>query len=176
MNPNPNPQRLFVERLKTPIGALVITHDAKRLANIAFADRQERRARELKRDFPHAELKRVQERSHFSTALERYFDGDLRAIDRLPVISLGTEFQKRCWKALRRVHAGTTRSYGEHARAIGRPNAARAVGHANGFNPVSIVVPCHRLIGATGSLVNYGGGLERKHWLIEHEAKFAAAN
>jgi methylated-DNA-[protein]-cysteine S-methyltransferase len=165
--------RLLVERIKTPIGALVITHDAKRLANIAFADREDRRAKELKRDFPDAELHRARERSRFATALEHYFEGDIRAIDRLPVIDFGTEFQKSCWAALRRVSAGTTRTYGEHARAIGRPNAPRAVGHANGFNPISIVVPCHRLVGANGGLVHYGGGLERKRWLIDHEARYA---
>jgi methylated-DNA-[protein]-cysteine S-methyltransferase len=168
--------RLFVERIKTPIGALLITHDGKRLANIAFADRRDRRAKELARDFPDADLERASERSHFATSLERYFEGDIRAINRLTVIDFGTEFQKLCWKELRSVPTGTTRTYGEHARAIGRPNAPRAVGHANGFNPISIVVPCHRLIGAGGSLIHYGGGLERKLWLIEHEARFASLN
>ena len=163
--------QLLVERIKTPIGALLITHDGKRLANIAFADRKERRAKELKRDFPEAELKRAPKRSRFATALERYFGGDIRAIDKLAVIDFGTEFQKRCWNALRRVPAGTTRGYGDHARIVGRPTAARAVGAANGFNPISIVVPCHRLVGASGSLVHYGGGLERKRWLIDHEAR-----
>ncbi|MCE9521615.1 MAG: methylated-DNA--[protein]-cysteine S-methyltransferase [Alphaproteobacteria bacterium] len=165
--------RLFVERIKTPVGALLITHDGKRLANIAFADREDRRARELARDFPDAQLERAPERSRFAKALERYFEGDNRAIDKLPVIKFGTEFQKCCWQELRRVPAGTTRTYGEHARIIGRPNAPRAVGHANGFNPISIVIPCHRLIGAGGSLVHYGGGLERKRWLIDHEARHA---
>jgi methylated-DNA-[protein]-cysteine S-methyltransferase len=165
--------RLLVERIKTPIGALLITHDGKRLANIAFADREDRRAREIKRDFPEAELKRASEHSRFAKALECYFAGDIHAIDKLPVIDFGTDFQKNCWSALRRVPAGTTRSYGDHARIIGRPNASRAVGHANGFNPISIVVPCHRLIGANGSLIHYGGGLERKRWLIDHEARHA---
>ena len=165
--------RLFVERIKTPIGALLITHDGKRLANIAFADREDRRARELARDFPEAELDRAPKRSRFATALKRYFEGGIDAIDKLPVIDFGTAFQKRCWQELRRVPAGTTRAYVEHARAIGRPNAPRAVGHANGFNPISIVVPCHRLIGANGKRVHYGGGLERKRWLIEHEARYA---
>jgi methylated-DNA-[protein]-cysteine S-methyltransferase len=167
--------QLFVERIKTPIGALLITHDGKALANIAFADRKERRAGELARDFPDAEVKRAPKPTQFSVVLARYFDGDIRAIDKLPVIAFGTAFQTRCWKALRRVPPGTTRSYGDHARAIGRPAAARAVGAANGFNPISIVVPCHRLVGANGSLVHYGGGLERKRWLIDHEARHASA-
>jgi methylated-DNA-[protein]-cysteine S-methyltransferase len=108
--------------------------------------------------------------------MERYFACDIGAIDGLPVIDFGTPFQQRCWKALRRVAAGTTRTYGDHARTIGRPAAARAVGAANGFNPISIVIPCHRLVGANGSLVHYGGGLERKRWLIDHEARHAGTH
>lgn len=165
--------QLFVERIKTPIGALLITHDGKALANIAFADREERRAGELGRDFPDAELKRATKATNFAAALTQYFAGDIRAIDKLPVMEFGTEFQKQCWKALRRIRPGTTRTYGDHAGAIGRPKASRAVGAANGFNPISIVIPCHRLIGASGSLVHYGGGLERKRWLIAHEARHA---
>jgi methylated-DNA-[protein]-cysteine S-methyltransferase len=167
--------QLFVERIKTPIGPLLITHDGKALANIAFADREERRAGELARDFPDAQVKRAPKPTHFAAALAHYFDGDIRAIDKLPVIQFGTEFQTRCWKALRRVLPGTTRSYGDHARIIHRPTAARAVGAANGFNPISIVVPCHRLVGSDGRLVHYGGGLERKRWLIDHEASHARA-
>ncbi len=166
--------QLFVERIKTPIGSLLITHDGKRLANIAFADREDRRARELARDFPNAQVERASKPTLFAGALKRYFDGDIRAIDKLPVLDFGTDFQKQCWKALRRVAPGTTRSYGEHANIIGRPSASRAVGAANGFNPISIVVPCHRLIGTNGSLVQYGGGLERKRWLIDHEASHAS--
>lgn len=165
--------QLFVERIQTPIGPLLITHDGKALANIAFADREDRRAGELERDFRDAEIVPAREPTHFAKALTSYFDGDIRAIDKLPVITFGTDFQTQCWKALRRVRPGTTRSYGDHARAIGRPKASRAVGAANGFNPISIVVPCHRLIGADGSLVHYGGGLERKRWLIDHEASHA---
>ena len=165
--------QLFVERIKTPIGPLLITHDGKALANIAFADREERRTGELARDFPHAQVKKATGATRFVVPLQRYFDGDIRAIDKLPVINFGTDFQQRCWSELRRVPAGETRTYGEHARIIGRPNASRAVGAANGFNPISIVVPCHRLVGASGSLIHYGGGLERKRWLIDHEARHA---
>lgn len=165
--------QLLVERIKTPIGPLLITHDGKALANIAFADREERRAKELARDFPDAEVKRATKLTNLAAALTRYFDGEIRAIDKLPVVVFGTDFQKQCWAALRRVRPGTTRTYGDHASAIGRPSASRAVGAANGFNPISIVVPCHRLVGASGSLIHYGGGLERKRWLIEHEARHA---
>lgn len=165
--------QFFVERIKTPIGPLLITHDGKALANIAFADREERRAEELARDFPNAQVKQITDETHLADALKRYFDGDIRTIDKLPVINFGTDFQRLCWNALRQVSPGTTRTYGDQARAIGRPRAPRAVGAANGFNPISIVIPCHRLVGTGGELVRYGGGLERKRWLIDHEARHA---
>ena len=91
----------------------------------------------------------------------------------IPVDPGGTPFQARVWRALRRIPAGTTRSYGQIARKLGQPTALRAVGHANGRNPISIVVPCHRLVGADGSLTGYGGGLARKRWLLEHEGALA---
>jgi methylated-DNA-[protein]-cysteine S-methyltransferase len=165
--------RLLVERVKTPIGAALLTHDGKRLCNLEFEDREERRRQELAHHFPNATFERTHDRSKFADALARYFKGEVKAIDKLAVAPLGTEFQRRTWDELRRIPAGKTRGYGEQAATIGKPNAARAVGRANGLNPISIVVPCHRLIGANGSLVHYGGGLERKRWLIDHEARHA---
>ena len=100
--------------------------------------------------------------------LDQYFNGRRRTFD-LPLHLAGTEFQRRVWRVLTEIPYGTTWSYGELARRIGNPNASRAVGLANGRNPVSILVPCHRVIGADGSLTGYGGGLERKHWLLSHE-------
>ena len=102
-------------------------------------------------------------------SLDAFFAGELEAIDSLAVRTGGTDFQRRVWDALRRIPAGTTTSYGQLATAIGRPDAVRAVGLANGANPVVIVVPCHRVIGADGSLTGYGGGIERKRWLLAHE-------
>ena len=98
-----------------------------------------------------------------------YFDGGLDMLDRLPVDTGGPPFQQRVWAALRTIPAGRTASYLEVARAIGAPAAVRAVGAANGRNPVAIVVPCHRVIGTSGQLVGYGGGLDRKRWLLAHE-------
>ena len=115
-------------------------------------------------------LERARNPAGLTAALMCYFDGDLAAIDRLLVARLGTPFQRLVWTALRRIPCGRTRSYAEHARRIGRPSAVRAVGNANGANPVSIVVPCHRLVGQDGSLTGYGGGMERKRWLLAHEA------
>ena len=103
------------------------------------------------------------------SALSGYFKGDL---DRLAAIQwrvAGTPFQHKVWTALPRIPAGKTMSYGALAAKLGMPQAKRAVGHANGSNPISVVVPCHRLIGANGSLIKYGGGLERKRWLLKHE-------
>lgn len=165
--------RLLVERVKTPIGAALITHDGKHICNLEFEDREERRQEELAHHFPNATFEKLHEPSKFAATLARYFKGEVRAIDKLPVAHLGTEFQRRAWKELRRIPPGQTRGYGEQAATLGKPSAARAVGRANGLNPISIVVPCHRLIGANGSLVHYGGGLERKRWLIDHEAKHA---
>jgi methylated-DNA-[protein]-cysteine S-methyltransferase len=104
-----------------------------------------------------------------SSALRAYFDGDLAAIDRLKVATGGTDFQKSVWKALRQIACGETMTYSMLAQRIGRPTAVRAVGNANGDNPISVVVPCHRVIGTNGSLTGYGGGIERKHWLLAHE-------
>jgi methylated-DNA-[protein]-cysteine S-methyltransferase len=109
-----------------------------------------------------------------SDAFRDYFAGQLSAIDRLPVETGGTRFQREVWHELRNVRCGTTISYAQLAQRIGRPNAVRAVGLANGSNPVPIVVPCHRVIGSDGSLTGYGGGIERKRWLLEHEKCISA--
>jgi methylated-DNA-[protein]-cysteine S-methyltransferase len=104
--------------------------------------------------------------------LEEYFAGKRMEFD-LRLNPLGTPFQLKVWQALRAIPYGTTASYGQQARAVGDPGSARAVGLANGRNPISIIVPCHRVIGADGSLTGYGGGIEAKRWLLDHEAKHA---
>jgi methylated-DNA-[protein]-cysteine S-methyltransferase len=109
--------------------------------------------------------------NNLTGAIDNYFAGDLTAIDTLPVKTAGTPFQREVWLALRKVKCGTTVSYGKLAEQIGRPTAIRAVGLANGANPIGLVVPCHRVIGSNGSLTGYGGGMERKRWLLEHESK-----
>jgi len=102
-------------------------------------------------------------------ALEAYLAGDLAALDAIAVDGGGTPFQKQVWKALRSIPPGETRSYGELAAILGQPTAARAVGLANGLNPINLFVPCHRVIGKSGALTGYGGGIERKRWLLAHE-------
>jgi methylated-DNA-[protein]-cysteine S-methyltransferase len=108
------------------------------------------------------------------TQLAAYFAGELTAFD-LPLAPRGTDFQQRVWGALRAIPYGATTSYGELARRLGDPHATRAVGAANGRNPLSIVVPCHRVIGADGALTGFGGGIERKRWLLAHEQRHAPA-
>jgi O-6-methylguanine DNA methyltransferase len=102
-------------------------------------------------------------------ALTAYFAGDLRALDAIPTVTGGTDFQRAVWAALRDIPPGETQAYGQLAARLGRPAASRAVGAANGANPVAIIVPCHRVIGASGSLTGFGGGLDRKAWLLAHE-------
>jgi methylated-DNA-[protein]-cysteine S-methyltransferase len=102
-----------------------------------------------------------------------YFDGELGALGEIEIATAGTAFQEAAWAALRAIPAGATRSYAQQAAAIGRPRAVRAVGRANGDNPVAIVTPCHRVIGAGGDLTGFGGGLHRKRWLLEHEGALA---
>jgi O-6-methylguanine DNA methyltransferase len=106
---------------------------------------------------------------HVVSALDQYFAGKLDALDGLAIATGGTPFQNRVWAALRTIPAGRTLSYGALALQIGMPAAVRAVGLANGANPIGIVVPCHRVIGANGKLTGYGGGVERKAWLLSHE-------
>ena len=106
---------------------------------------------------------------HIRKPLAAYFDGDLASIDGIECATGGTPFQRAVWKALRDIPAGRTESYGQLAARIGVPKAVRAVGLANGANPIGLVVPCHRVIGANGSLTGYGGGIERKRWLLNHE-------
>lgn len=103
--------------------------------------------------------------------MDRYFAGDVEAIDDIPVQTSGTPFQRSVWKELRKIPSGAVVSYRKLAGKIARPTAVRAVGLANGSNPIGIVVPCHRVIGSDGSPTGYGGGLERKRWLLEHERK-----
>jgi methylated-DNA-[protein]-cysteine S-methyltransferase len=107
--------------------------------------------------------------------LEEYFAGERTLFD-VPLAPRGTAFQRAAWDALRAIPYGRTSSYVAQARAIGRPSAARAVGAANGRNPIAIVLPCHRVVGASGSLTGYGGGLDRKRWLLEHERRHVTAD
>ena len=163
-------------RLATPIGVLVLLQDADgTLCALDWDDHEERMTRLLRRHYGEGGCT-VDEGAAASPAvraLERYFTGELHALDALPVATGGSAFQRRVWRALRDIPPGTTISYAELALRVERPSAFRAVGLANGANPIGIVVPCHRVIGSDGSLTGYGGGLERKRWLLAHEGASA---
>jgi methylated-DNA-[protein]-cysteine S-methyltransferase len=152
-------------RIDTPIGRLHVYAREGILALITFGD-DESFAR---RRFGTAPSSAVEDPAGAIRALRRYFAGDVRALDSLTVDTGGTPFQARVWRELRRIPAGSTITYQELARRVGAPAAVRAVGAANGANPIPIVVPCHRVIGANGKLVGYGGGMHIKEWLLRHE-------
>ena len=155
-------QFLFlVDRLATPIGELLIVADrAGKLRTIDWTDHEARMRQLLDRYYGKGRytLDQAHDPGGLTRVLRAYFKGDIEAIDRLPVETAGTPFQTSIWRALRKIRRGTTISYAELARRVGRPRAVRAAGLANGRNPISIVVPCHRVIGSNGSLTGYGGG------------------
>ncbi|MDB5406119.1 MAG: cysteine methyltransferase [Rhodospirillales bacterium] len=162
-----------METLLTPVGGMLVVADADgRLRALDWEDHESRMLVLFRRHYGGAtvSLTRGRVAAPIREALADYLGGDLAAIERIPVATGGTAFQRRVWEALRRVPAGRTVTYTSLAASIGRPTAVRAIGHANGANPVGIVVPCHRVIGADGSLTGYGGGLERKRWLLAHES------
>lgn len=166
-------QTFSLERLETPTGqVLIITDDKGCLRAVEWADHDERLHRLLRRHYGAQgyQLREMTRPSKARRAIEAYFKGDLDAIANVPTATNGTDFQREVWDALRRIPTGRTISYGALAAQLGRPGAARAVGLANGSNPIPIVVPCHRVIGANAALTGFGGGIERKRWLLDHES------
>jgi methylated-DNA-[protein]-cysteine S-methyltransferase len=145
--------------LPTPLGPLILVATERALVAVEFAERA------LVAGVPSGRTPLLDEAC---AQLRAYFAGERREFD-LPLAPEGTAFQRAVWTALRAIPCGETRTYGDVARQVGRPAAVRAVGAANGRNPIAIVVPCHRVIGADGSLTGYGGGLDRKRWLLAHE-------
>jgi methylated-DNA-[protein]-cysteine S-methyltransferase len=168
------PLKLQMDRFDTPIGELVIVadHDGN-LRAVEWIDHDDRLHKSLRLHYGLGgfRLEPASNPSGLSDVMKRYFAGELTAIDELPVRTAGTPFQRDVWRALRQIPHGTTVSYARLAEQIGRPKAVRAVGLANGSNPIGVVVPCHRVVGSDGSLTGYGGGIERKRWLLQHEIK-----
>ena len=149
--------------IESPVGKLILSGDGQSLTGVYICN--EKHAPAIHDDW-------IRTESAFATAitqLNEYFSGIRFHFD-LPIKPIGTEFQTRVWQRLCQIPYGKTCGYGELAKELGNPNASRAVGMANGRNPISIIVPCHRVIGANGSLTGYGGGLVAKKWLLEHEA------
>jgi methylated-DNA-[protein]-cysteine S-methyltransferase len=164
------PARLWIDQLATPIGeALIVTDEHGILRALDWADCEQRMAQLLRLQYGARQPERGAAPDGVKAALRRYFAGELGALATIPWRSAGTPFQRAVWSGLVRIAPGETLSYGALAARLERPKAVRAVGHANGSNPISLVVPCHRVIGADGSLTGYGGGIARKRWLLDHE-------
>jgi len=160
----------FTEQFATPTGTMLLLTDEEEHARaLDWEDHADRVQQLLRQQYGAVRLEAKAGVSRIRRAIEAYFSGVLAAIADLPVITAGTAFQREVWAALRGIPLGETTTYGHLAHQLGRPKAMRAVGMANGSNPVSIIVPCHRVIGANASLTGYGGGLERKRWLLRHE-------
>ncbi len=165
-------QRFRLDRIDTPIGVMRVVQDGEeRLRALDWEDHEARMHRLLRLHYGEGAVELVpgDGSGAIAGALRAYMRGALGAIDEIPVATGGTEFQRLVWRELRRIPAGTTLTYRRLAERLGRPGAQRAVGCANGANPVGVVVPCHRVVGSNATLVGYGGGLPRKRWLLEHE-------
>jgi len=167
---------LATATIATPLGDMIAlaTDDALCVLEFAGPRRADRLHARLRRWFPPHE---IHERSAppivgVRTWLDDYFSGRSADISKLRLAMFGTPFEQRVWKALTAIPAGETTTYGAIARSLDAPGASRAVGLANGSNPIAIVVPCHRVIGSSGALTGYGGGLDKKRWLLEHEARW----
>jgi methylated-DNA-[protein]-cysteine S-methyltransferase len=165
---------LQLDRIDTPIGEMLIVADhTGTLRAAGWADHERRMRHSLRLHYGESgfRLEPTRNPNNLTNTIGRYFEGELTAIDNLPVQTGGTTFQRNVWQALRKIPCGTTVSYSKLAEQIGRPTAVRAVGLANGSNPIGVIVPCHRVIGSNGSLTGYGGGIERKRWLLNHESQ-----
>ncbi|MDQ2670482.1 MAG: methylated-DNA--[protein]-cysteine S-methyltransferase [Gemmatimonadota bacterium] len=160
---------MVFDTMPSPVGALLITSNGEGLTGVSFEEeRHPRRRTDDRIDVADASGRAVDILRETRRQLDEYFVGARREFD-LPLAAGGTPFQQMVWEQLRRIPFGEAISYLELARRLGSPRAVRAVGGANGRNPIPIVVPCHRVIGADGSLTGFGGGIERKRWLLHHE-------
>ena len=169
--------RLSRAIIATPLGEMLALSSDEGLCALEFAGPKQRLTRldrRLARWFPPHEIVDSESRTiaRARTWLRRYFDGKSAEVGDLPLDMRGAAFERRVWQALLTIAPGETTSYGAIAKQLGSAGASRAVGLANGANPVAIIVPCHRVIGSTGALTGYGGGLERKTWLIDHERRW----
>jgi methylated-DNA-[protein]-cysteine S-methyltransferase len=161
---------LLVASLDSPIGPVHVVTDGRALCALELGPREARLLPLLRTRFgTDLALREADDPLGLAGRVRAWFAGDLAALDGAPVDGGGTPFQRRVWAALRLIPPGETTTYGALAAALGVPGGARAVGLANGRNPVAIAVPCHRVIGADGRLTGYAGGLDRKRWLLEHE-------
>ena len=160
-----------VTEIETPIGRFRTGSAGDAVVISCFIEGWDRRVPALTRRYWKLALREGKGRPEVARAVACYFDGDTSALDELGVETLGTPFQQRVWSVLREIPTGETRSYADVAAEVGAPGAVRAVGTANGANPVGLIVPCHRVVRSDGALGGYGGGVDRKAWLLEHEGR-----
>ena len=166
----PRPDAITLDRFETPIGTALLAVDAAGvLRAFNWTDYEPQLMAWIARRHPRAAVAAGRSPDAVRRPFEAYFEGETRALDAVPRQADGTAFQREVWESLPSIPAGETLSYAELAARIGRPTAMRAVGLANGANPIALVLPCHRVIGTNGSLTGYGGGLHRKRWLLAHE-------
>jgi methylated-DNA-[protein]-cysteine S-methyltransferase len=171
------PMRIFIDRIATPLGEMLLAADEQGVLRAAdFHDYESRMHKLLRIHYGAVATTSRTAMPTLEQCVGAYFDGDLSALTRIEWTTGGTQFQRRVWQMLTVIPVGTTQTYGEMARELGGAQAARAVGLANGANPLSIIVPCHRLVGANGSLTGYAGGLHRKEWLLRHEGAMTPRN
>ncbi|HEX4413591.1 MAG TPA: methylated-DNA--[protein]-cysteine S-methyltransferase [Lacipirellulaceae bacterium] len=167
---------LRLSTYKSPMSSiLLVTDETGVLRALDFVGYESRMNRLLRDHYREYTLTKGTPPAKVVRELDAYFAGDMNASDRIPTATGGTAFQRAVWRALRSIKPGTTKTYGQIAAKIGRPTASRAVGAANGANPIALIVPCHRVIGANGTLTGYASGLARKQWLLEHEVVHTAA-
>ncbi len=166
---------MHLSRHPSPLGDLLVVHADGAITALDFHDYEARLRRLLARNHGVTDLAPGPLPKPIADALDSYFSGNLAAFVGLALNSGGSDFQRKVWAALCAIPAGQTRSYGDLAASIGQPGAARAVGLANGANPIGIIVPCHRVIGSNGTLTGYAGGVERKAWLLRHEGAITGA-
>lgn len=165
---------LQFERWISPVAPLLLVTDGEGvLRALHLLPEEATLHRMLRMHYGHYELREAETAPSITDSLRAYFAGELEALSGIRTATGGTDFQREVWSALRNIPAGTTISYGQLASRLGRAGASRAVGAASGANPIAIVVPCHRVVGADGTLTGYAGGMANKRWLLNHEARFA---
>ena len=160
---------LLIDRIPTEIGTVLIVSDEKAVCAVDFEDCEARMHELLTKNYDAFKLIPKRNPLGISDRLQAYFEGNFRAIDDISVNPGGTDFQREVWLNLRLIPPGKTITYGQLASLLNKPKSARAVGMTNSLNPISIVLPCHRVIGSNGKLTGYAGGLDRKRWLLHHE-------
>jgi methylated-DNA-[protein]-cysteine S-methyltransferase len=161
--------KLLIDRIESPMGTIVLITHGDRLCALDFADYEQRTLSLLSKRYQSFELVEYIDPYGFSRQILAYLAGDYASLHDIPIDPGGTDFQQLVWQELRQIPVGSTITYGQLATRVGKPTAARAVGMANSLNPIAIVIPCHRVIGAQSKLTGYAGGLARKQWLLAHE-------